>query len=133
MLEAVNAIRRSGFDCGVAGRFSPASALSWSPQLAQAADAHARDMAARGFFDHIGSDGSSPAERVSRTGYLWQLVGENLAYATPGHFDAVRVVDAWLTSPTHCANLLNPDFSELGAAVVRAELEYWVQVLAKPR
>jgi uncharacterized protein YkwD len=133
MLDKVNAVRRSGFDCGSQGRFGAAGPLSWNSSLARAAEAHASDMAQRAFFSHTGSDGSSPAERVSRTGYPWQLVGENLAYATLGHFDAVRVVEAWLTSPTHCANLLNPEFTQLGAAMVRGELEYWAQVFATPR
>lgn len=133
MLNKMNAVRRSGFDCGSQGRFGPAGLLSWNSTLALAAEVHARDMAERDFFSHTGSDGSSPAIRVDRVGYPWQLVGENLAYSSPGYFDPVSVVEAWLGSPGHCANLLNPEFTQFGAAMVQGELEYWTQVFATPQ
>ncbi|MFQ5460956.1 MAG: CAP domain-containing protein, partial [Anaerolineae bacterium] len=63
-------------------------------ELTQAARDHTIDMAMNDFFSHTGSDGSSPAERVARTGFRAAAVGELLAAANS---DADQVVDAWLS------------------------------------
>jgi uncharacterized protein YkwD len=133
LLARVNEVRRSGYDCGPRGRFGPAPTLSWNERLAAAALQQGRDMAQGQFFSHSGSDGSSVGQRAARAGYAWVVVGETLAYATPGHFTPESVVDAWLTSPGHCATLLEPDFRELGAAEAEGDLEYWAVVLGTPR
>ncbi len=133
LLGRVNAARQQGHDCGPRGRFGPARALAWNDRLAGAALGHGRDMAERAFFSHTGSDGSDSGARARRNGYDWSVVGETLAYATPGHFTPESVVDAWLTSPGHCATLLEPDFRDLGAAKAEGELEYWALVLGQAR
>ncbi|HEV2123343.1 MAG TPA: CAP domain-containing protein, partial [Chloroflexota bacterium] len=128
-----NGVRGRGYDCGERGSFGPAVPLAWNPTLAEAAEDHGRDMAAHGFFSHTGSDGTDVSDRVERHGYAWSAVGENLADATPGHFTPKSVVEAWLGSPGHCANLLRPEFREIGAAKVTEDLEYWTQVFGTPR
>ena len=120
----VNAARLSGYDCGVKGVFGPATALKLQPQLNAAAQAHADDMNAKAYFNHTAPDGSTAGERVTRTGYRWSRVGENIAY---GYNDADAVMAGWLASDGHCANLMNPGFSELG---VGKSGDYWVQVFA---
>jgi len=130
MVASVNSVRAKGYDCGVGGRFGAAPPLAWNPALAQAAGDHNRDMLANNLFSHNGSDGSEPSARVERRGYTWQLVGENLAYATPGHFTQTSVVEAWLESPGHCAILMNADFREIGAAKLTGTFEFWTQVFA---
>lgn len=59
-------------------------------------------------------------------------VGENIAV---GHTDVVMVIEGWLSSPGHCANIMRDAFTEMGAAMVEADGSepYWTQVLARPR
>lgn len=112
-------------------RFGPAVPLAPEARLVRAAQAHATDMARNGFFSHIGSDRSDPVRRVARTGYTWRRVGENIAAGYPS---AVETVQAWLASPGHCRNIMEPHFSQAG--VGRAEGGrrgvYWVLVVAQP-
>ena len=74
-----------------------------------------------------------PAQRVARAGYSWSVVGENIA---AGQRDADTVVKSWLESPGHCANLMNPEYSEVGVAFATnassAAGIYWAQVFAAP-
>ncbi|MDX1419059.1 MAG: CAP domain-containing protein [Rubricoccaceae bacterium] len=126
MLAAVNAHRAAGRDCG-GERHGPAPPLVWNGHLAAAAGVHTHDMAVTGRFDHTGSDGSTVGERVSRTGYAWQRVGENIARGQPS---VEAVVADWVASAGHCANLMNPSFVEFGAA---EQDRYWTQVFARPR
>jgi uncharacterized protein YkwD len=71
---------------------------------------------------------------VDRKGYAWRQVGENIA---AGQGSAQQAVSAWLSSPPHCANLMNPNHREMGAAyAVNANSNstiYWTQVFATPR
>lgn len=133
VLELVNRVRMQARMCGDA-RHAPAGLLRPSVTLNRAALAHAADMAQHGYLAHEGRDGSTPAERVTRAGYRWRSVGENIASgpATPE-----AVVDGWVRSPHHCANLMAPQFTEMGVAysVNRASEAgiYWAQVLAAPR
>jgi uncharacterized protein YkwD len=102
--------------------------------LTEAASRHASDMARHRSVDHRGSDASLPAERVSRAGYRWRAVGENIAAGQP---NADAVVAGWLDSPGHCANIMGPDFKEMGVAFALAASGdpgiYWVQVFAAPK
>jgi uncharacterized protein YkwD len=126
MLAAVNRLRAEGRDCG-GDPYGPAAPLIWNGRLEAAADAHTRDMAAHGHFDHVGTDGSTVGDRVSREGYAWQRVGENIAR----YQDSVdEVVADWAASAGHCANLMNPSYVEFGAA---EEDLYWTQVFGRPR
>jgi uncharacterized protein YkwD len=126
MLAAVNRHRAEGRDCG-GTYYGPAEPLVWNGRLGSAATAHARDMAAHEHFDHVGTDGSTVGDRVSRAGYAWRRVGENIAR----YQDSVEeVVGDWVASAGHCANLMNPSYVEFGAA---EEDLYWTQVFARPR
>lgn len=98
-----------------------------SSKLTAAASGHAWDMAARGFFSHKGSNGRSVGHRVERQGYGYCLVNENLSYGRPGPATVIR---AWMNSPGHRRNILNPEVTEFGLA--RAPGEYWVLVMARP-
>jgi uncharacterized protein YkwD len=96
--------------------------------LDRAALSHSQDMAAGGFMSHTGSDGSNPGQRIQAAGYTGSTWGENIAiwYAS-----AQAVMDAWMNSPGHRANILNPNFREIGIAVVyradSASHYYWTQ------
>ncbi len=133
MLDAVNAFRSSAQRCGSTD-FSAAPALSWNCQLKQAALAHSQDMANEDFMSHTGSDGSSPGDRIDRTGYLWWTWGENVA---AGYSSVSSVVQGWINSSGHCANMMNPNFTNLGAAKFSNSSSqygiYWTQVFGRPR
>jgi uncharacterized protein YkwD len=133
VLASVNEARARGASCG-ARVFAATGPVRLSSRLEQAARAHALDMAQRSYLDHIAPDGSTPAQRVRRTGYEWRLVGENIA---AGPTSAAEVTRGWFASPAHCANVMDPRFTEMGVAYsvnpASAEGIYWTQVFAAPR
>jgi uncharacterized protein YkwD len=135
ILQRINQLRASGATCGSSGQFAPAPAVGWNAKLTQAADGHSQDMAARNYFDHTSADGRTFSQRIDATGYAWSAAGENIAAGYPS-VDAV--MDGWTKSPGHCANLMNPNFSEIGVACVPGTSSttynnYWTMDLAKPR
>ncbi|MGW4289092.1 CAP domain-containing protein [Streptomyces sp. NPDC004673] len=77
------------------------------------AEAFSGDMAARAFFDHTDPDGATPWDRAAKAG-ITGLGGENIAR---GQSDAAAVMEAWMNSPGHRANILNCDFKTLGVGV----------------
>ncbi|MFD7167669.1 CAP domain-containing protein [Streptomyces violascens] len=89
------------------------SPVSASPALASLATAFSNDMAARGFFDHTDPDGRTPWDRAAKAG-VQGLGGENIAR---GQADAKAVMDAWMNSPGHRANILNCEYKSLGVGV----------------
>ncbi|MFE9451141.1 CAP domain-containing protein [Streptomyces sp. NPDC006739] len=89
------------------------SALSANSSLTSLAESFSDDMAARGFFDHTDPDGHTPWDRAAKAG-ITDLGGENIAR---GQADAAAVMDAWMNSPGHRANILNCDFKTLGVGV----------------
>lgn len=131
VLELVNQARARPRRCGHE-RFAATLPLTSSWRLEEAARQHAFDMAQRNFFEHTGSDGSTPKERLMRFGYRSRLTGENIAY---GPQSAEEVVSGWLASPGHCANIMDPRFMEMGIALAIGPARgavYWVQDLAAP-
>lgn len=112
MLEMVNTARAQPRTCG-GTPFAATTPLAWNATLATAAQGHSRAMANNNFFDHLDRDGRTPGDRAELAGYVFQQVGENIA---AGQDTPRKVVDGWLASPGHCANLMNPGFRELGAA-----------------
>jgi uncharacterized protein YkwD len=102
--------------------------------LEAAARAHAADQFDRGCskLSHTGTDGSSPFDRILRTGYRYRTAAENIAcgYAGPGD-----VMNGWMTSSGHRANILNGSVTHVGISATRDAWgnTYWVQVFAAPR
>ncbi len=85
--------------------------LSPQGQLATAGRNHSADMACNGFFSHTGSDGSLPWDRVSALGYSYSSIAENIF---AGSSNAQTAFNAWLNSPGHRDNMLNPTYTEIG-------------------
>lgn len=103
--------------------------------LNTAAERKLADMFARQYFAHDNPDGEGVATIVTAVGYAYLRVGENLAL---GDFASDQaLVDAWMESPGHRANILEPRFTEIGVAVGREAFQgqqTWlsVQVFALP-
>ncbi|MER8184535.1 sigma-70 family RNA polymerase sigma factor [Kitasatospora sp. NPDC094015] len=120
VLDLVNT-ERSKAGCG---------AVKANAQLASAAQKHSDDMAARGFFDHTNPDGAGPQPRIEAAGYKWSTWGENIAR---GQQDAAAVMDAWMHSDGHRANILNCAFTELGVGVHTGKGgPWWTQDFGAP-
>lgn len=133
LIAEINRRRASARSCGSRGTFAAAAPLGWNARLFTAALGHAQDMIAHGFFSHTGSNGSTLAERISATGYGWSAVAENIAGGQP---TVARVVDAWMNSDGHCANVMHPTATEFAVACVynpANQSNYWVMDMARPR
>ena len=126
MLDAVNVARSQARRCG-RDRFSAVPPLTWSSRLEVAARIHSRDMVRMGRLSHVGSDGSRVGQRASDVGYAWWRVGENIA---KGQHSVEEVMEGWLSSPSHCSAIMDPDYTQLGAAETE---RYWTQVFGRPR
>lgn len=108
-------------------------ALKLNGELNAAAQNHSQDMAVSDYFSHTGKNGSQPWDRAKVVGYEAQAMGENIAagYATPE-----TVVQGWIDSPGHRANLLNSNYTELGVGYFLLENDtgsvnynrYWTQL-----
>lgn len=113
-------------------------ALTLNAKLSQAAQLHAQDMLLNDFFSHTGSDGATIGTRVTRQGYHWRRVGENIAAGYP---TASSTVEGWMSSPGHRQNLLNCSYTEMGVGYLYDPGDpgsqqwgyYWVQVFATPQ
>ena len=91
-------------------------------RLARAAAGHSRDMVRRNFFSHVSPGGSTMVQRIRQAGYLSgsrsYTMGENLAWGTGSLGSPLKIVDSWMRSPGHRANILQPRFQEIGVGVV---------------
>ena len=131
VVALVNEARSQGRRCG-SERFAAAPPLRISSALTDAAEEHAGDMARKKFFEHRGSDGSEPKDRVQRAGYRHRLTGENIAL---GPQSAEEAVAGWLDSPGHCANIMEPRFQDIGIGLATGRKRgqvYWVQEFGAP-
>ncbi|MFG1842321.1 CAP domain-containing protein [Micromonospora sp. NPDC049175] len=120
VVDLVNA-ERAKAGCG---------ALSIDDKLMTAAQKHSQDQADHKNMSHTGSDGSNAGVRLDRVGYAWRTYGENVAWnqQTPA-----AVMDAWMNSSGHRANILNCAFTEIGVGIATSNGPYWTQVFAAPR
>ncbi len=110
MLALVNA-ERAAAGCG---------ALSADGGLASVARAHSEDMRDRGFFDHVNPDRLDPFERADRAGVTARA--ENIAR---GQQSAAEVMNSWMTSPGHRANILNCSLTRLGVGIAEGSGGPW--------
>jgi len=89
-------------------------ALKVNDFLTLAAQKKTDDMFKNQYFEHISPSGVTPAQLVASVGYNYKMTGENLAL---GDFKTEKeLVDAWMASPGHRANILNKDYTEIGIA-----------------
>jgi uncharacterized protein YkwD len=108
--------------------------LSRNTILDQAATAKAQHMADNEYFAHFAPDGTTPWEFFQSAGYVYAHAGENLAI----HFtDSAEVVEAWMLSPAHRKNIVDPKFREIGVGTARGTFDgydtvYVVQLFGTP-
>ncbi len=111
-----------------------AAPLTENPKLDAAAQEHAEDMLARGYYDHESPEGKKVGDRLTAEGYAWRLAAENLA---AGHVTVDSVLDAWMQSSGHRANLLRPNVTDFGFGLAVGPFDnryrvLWVQTFASP-
>jgi uncharacterized protein YkwD len=89
-------------------------------RLRKAAERHAADMVAGGYFSHDAPSGADMVDRILGTGYArgagWSL-GENIGYGTGPLATAAEIHRAWMRSPGHKANIVKPEFREIGIGI----------------
>ncbi|WP_416966555.1 CAP domain-containing protein [Streptomyces sp. 4F14] len=95
--------------------------------LARAARAYCVDMAARAFYSHTSPEGTQPWDRAAAAGSAKRSIGENIAC---GQRSAAEVVEGWMNSPGHRANILKADFTHLGVGFAGGGPSgtYWTQL-----
>ena len=102
--------------------------LSVNHNLATAARDHSEDMGLQGYFSHTSLDGRTVPDRITATGYFYNTYGENIAGGQPTPED---VIDAWMASSGHRANILNPNFCDIGVGYAylanSTYRHYWTQ------
>lgn len=89
--------------------------LSENKKLDNAAMLKAQNMLKNNYFNHTSPSGITPWHWFYESGYNYKYAGENLAI---GFYDSVEVYNAWLSSPSHKENILNPNYSDVGTAVL---------------
>lgn len=103
------------------------SALTWNSKLAEVARTHSMDMAERNFFSHTNPDGKSPFDRIKAYGISYSRAAENIAV---GQSTPEEVVESWMNSEGHRANILNSSFTSLGVGYHKSNSgykHYWTQ------
>ncbi len=110
------------------------SVLKENELLNKAASLKAADMATKGYFAHVSPEGKKPWNWVQDVGYKYQYAGENLAV---NFKDSEDVTVAWMNSPTHKANIVKAQYTEIGTGVATGTYNdvksiFVAQVFAKP-
>ncbi|KAI9189628.1 hypothetical protein H9P43_001061 [Blastocladiella emersonii ATCC 22665] len=116
MVAAVNAVRAA----------AGLPAYSVDKKLAESCNGHSLDQAKNNFMGHNGSTGSNPASRASAENYDWTFIAENVA---EGQNSLKQVMNDWMNSPGHKANILSAKAQDFAAAVARSAsgTYYWTQ------
>lgn len=126
ILTYINQARSKPCLCGTT-TYPAVPALTLDTQLNTASDKFAVDLATYNYFSHTGRDGSQPWDRMTREGYIWRAAGENIA---AGYTTTRAVVDGWLKSPGHCANIMSSNFKNVGVgygySATSSYKYYWV-------
>lgn len=108
--------------------------LTSNPKLMEAARLHAEQMAAIGRMDHTIDGAKYPTmqSRLEGVGYAFTNAAENIAWNA---LNAQDVVNGWMNSPGHRANILDTRLTEMGGAVAQNAQgqRYWIQVFGRPR
>ncbi len=138
--NAAEAVQRKAIVClvNVVRLQADRHRLATPPKLRKAASIKGKVVVSCGQLSHTPC-GNAPTEALSRAGYRYAWFGENLWLGTWGQFSARQVVESWLGSPAHRANILRTGFTHFGVARVRANGVFgepstaiWVATFASP-
>jgi uncharacterized protein YkwD len=98
--------------------------LTLDGTLQSVAQGKSTEMVARDYFDHTNPDGLTASDRVLNSGYVPQgssyAIGENIAFGTLDLGTPAKIVDAWMNSPGHRENILDPAYRQTGIGVAPA-------------
>ena len=102
--------------------------LSYDETLSTVALSHSTDMAKRDYIDHTDPDGVGPFDRIDKASVNYVAAAENIA---SGFSTAAKVVESWLNSPKHSANILNAEFNKIGVGYFAGGSNgtYWTVIL----
>ena len=152
-LRLVNNARAQSRLCG-SKSYAATTSVTWNGQLESASQVHSLDMAnttAKNnanpvYFSHTGSNGSDVGTRISNAGYAWNTYGENIAYDYNYGYPnpesvaqtLAQVIQGWIDSPGHCANIMNPNFKDIAIVRVtitvgRSYYSFWTFDLGRSR
>jgi uncharacterized protein YkwD len=128
VVTLVNQRRAAGATCG-GTTYAPAPALVMNEAWRAAARGHSEDMATRNYFSHTSYDGRTFSQRMSGAGYSGAFPwGENIA---AGQSSPAAVVNGWMNSTGHCANIMNPAYRAIGVGyaynAASSYRHYWTQ------
>ncbi len=126
LLHAINILRAAGCTCGD-DVMPPVDPVTWNDTLEQTAKDHATDMYTYNYLSHMSRDGTPPIIRAQQAGYSGIYVGENIAR---GYFTVADVMKGWEESESHCKNMMDTTYTEIGASKVA---DYWVLDLGRPK
>ena len=147
-LASINRARSVPHHCGKYGLFHATTPLQWSEKLYKSANGHSIDMAMHKNFSHDGSGAksdeagtykgvrSTPSLRASYYRYRGGIVGENIALGYGRENSSIEsAIKSWLSSDSHCANLMSPQYRNMGMSLVENRISktksryYWSQEL----
>jgi uncharacterized protein YkwD len=99
--------------------------LRTNADLERAAEEHSRELVADDYFAHVSPSGFTPVDRIRETGYIpgpsfGYVIGENLAWGTLSLATPQAIVEAWVASPGHLANILEAQYQDTGIGIVAA-------------
>lgn len=114
-VQRLNELRQQG-EAPCASATPDMQPLAWEPRLASSAQAQAADLALRDLLSHVDARQRGFGARLRSAGYAAAGAGENLA---AGQSDFDDTLQAWLASPSHCANLMQPEFRDVGLACMQ--------------
>lgn len=102
--------------------------LTLNKELSRVARYKSQDMVDRNYFDHVSPFYGDPFNMMQMFGFDYQIAGENIAYGYP---TPEAVMNAWMNSPGHRANILDSDYTEIGVGFVAGKL-IWTQQFFTP-
>jgi uncharacterized YkwD family protein/spore coat assembly protein SafA len=103
--------------------------INW--ELSRVARYKSQDMVNKNYFSHTSPTYGSPFTMMENFGIRFSSAGENIAY---GQRTPVEVMNGWMNSPGHKANILSPSYTQIGVGLAKTQsgVSYWTQMFIKP-
>lgn len=124
ILDIINYYRTTGVTCEDI-YYPPVAPLVWDSELEEIALMHSVYMDTHSHHSHTWEDGTTLFDRFKLYPYDYITIGENIA---AGYLTPLSVVEAWITSPIHCKNFMNSQFTNVAVSETNY---YWCQLFSK--